>query len=61
MESIDKFEILVSNARQEADKFYNKGNNAAGTRLRTLMQEIKVLATQVRADVSERKNAAKEK
>jgi hypothetical protein len=36
-------------------KFYEKGNKAAGTRLRKGMQELKKLAQEIRVEVQERK------
>jgi hypothetical protein len=57
MENIEKLEVLVSEARLEATKFYEKGNKTAGTRLRAKMAEITVLCKSVRADVSTIKNA----
>ena len=40
----------LATATVEAEKFKN-GNKSAGVRLRGLMQDIKVLATEVRANV----------
>ena len=42
----------------EADfeKFYEKGNNAAGTRVRKGMQELKNLAQDIRVEVQNKKN-----
>lgn len=57
MENTDKLEVLVSEARAEATKFYEKGNKAAGTRLRAKMAEIQTLGKIVRMDVSAIKNA----
>jgi len=59
MEKIEQLEILVSEARVEAIKFYENGNASAGTRLRKKMAEIQVLTKQVRVDVSQIKNADK--
>jgi hypothetical protein len=39
------------------DKFYNKGNKAAGTRIRKGMQDLKVLAQDIRKEVQDSKNA----
>lgn len=53
------FEVLVQvieSAKIDAEKFVN-GNNAAGTRLRAKMQEVKNMAQAVRNDVSEVKNS----
>jgi hypothetical protein len=49
---------IVENAEDDFKKFYEKGNKAAGTRVRKAMQDIKAKAQEIRADVQERKNAA---
>jgi hypothetical protein len=43
----------------EADfeKFYDKGNQAAGTRVRKGMQDLKNLAQTIRTEVQDKKNA----
>ena len=56
---MNKFEQLVKKvegASMDAIKFYEKGNKAAGTRLRGFMQEVKALAQEVRSEVTEMKN-----
>ena len=53
---LNKLTALVGQANAEGEKFYGKNNKAAGTRLRKVLQEIKVLATDIRKDVSEKKN-----
>ena len=55
MEQIAKLKELIASAEADAEKF-NKGNNAAGTRLRNTMQQLKVTAQEVRTAVTERKN-----
>lgn len=57
----DQLKAVVEGAEKDAEKFYEKGNKAAGTRLRKAMQEIKGLATNVRKDVQGIKNTEKEK
>ncbi|HEY0654889.1 MAG TPA: histone H1, partial [Chryseosolibacter sp.] len=42
----------------DADKFYNKGNSAAGTRVRKGMQDLKNLAQAIRSEVQDIKNKA---
>lgn len=59
MEKFNELEIALSEARDEAEKFYNKGNKAAGTRLRVKLQKVKVLANDIRSNVSDIKNADK--
>ena len=41
---------------EDVDKFFNKGNNAAGTRVRKAMQDVKALAQAIRVEVQDRKN-----
>jgi len=38
-------------------KFYEKGNKAAGTRVRKGCQDVKNLCQEIRVDVSNKKNA----
>lgn len=50
-----KFERLkkaIQDAQGDAEKFYRKGNRAAGTRLRQQLLEIKNMAQDVRVEVS---------
>lgn len=53
MEKYNELLNLVEQVKNDAEKFFNKGNKAAGTRLRKTMQEIKRLAQEVRLQVSE--------
>jgi hypothetical protein len=57
MEKIEKLKALIAIAEADAEKFYNKGNAAAGTRLRKTMQDLKVAAQEVRTGVTEKKSA----
>ena len=57
MEKFAKVKELVASIEADADKFYNNGNSAAGTRLRKGMQDLKVLAQEIRTEVTEQKNA----
>jgi len=59
MEKFTKLKELLATVEADADKFYNAGNSAAGTRVRKAMQDLKVLAQDIRAEVTEKKNAAK--
>ncbi|HVW94390.1 MAG TPA: hypothetical protein VHA56_00310 [Mucilaginibacter sp.] len=59
MEKLAKLKELMATAEAEGDKFYNKNNAAAGTRLRNAMQQIKVLAQEIRTEVTEKKNEGK--
>lgn len=44
---------VVEATKVDAEKFFEKGNNSAGTRLRKSLQDIKKLAQEIRKDVSE--------
>jgi primosomal protein N'' len=56
MEKFQSLKALVATAETEAEKFYNKGNGAAGTRLRKTLQEIKTTAQAIRNEVTEKKS-----
>ncbi len=51
----EKLQELLNNASEDFEKFYDKKNKAAGTRVRKWMQELKNLAQEVRVDVQEKK------
>ncbi len=49
----DDFEVegKEQNLKEDFEKFFVKGNKAAGARIRKAMQEIKKLAQDIRVDV----------
>ena len=57
MEKFEKVKQLISNTERDAEKFYNANNAAAGTRVRKAMQELKAMATEIRKEISVKKNA----
>ena len=57
MSRLDDLIALLEEARADYDKFYEKGNNAAGTRVRKAMQEVKAAAQEIRVDVQNTKNS----
>lgn len=59
MDLILQLEALVAELKKNAEAFYNKGNKQAGTRVRKNAFDIKNLASDIRKNVSETKNAAK--
>lgn len=56
MQKFEELEKLVADAKEDARKFYQDGNKAAGTRVRKAMQEVKNLAQEIRLEIQERKN-----
>ena len=59
MKKFEELKALVATAEKDATAFYDKGNKAAGTRLRGALQQLKVLATTIRKEVTDQKNVAK--
>ena len=47
---------ILKETQDDHDKFFGTGNNAAGTRVRKAMQEVKTLAQELRLEVQETKN-----
>lgn len=52
MEKFNDLKALVASLEEDATKFFEKENKAAGVRLRKGLQEIKALAQVVRQEVS---------
>ena len=52
MELLEQLQEVLNSVQEDATKFYEKGNKAAGTRVRKAMQTIKTLAQDVRTEVS---------
>jgi hypothetical protein len=59
MEKFNQIKEVIAAVEQDAEQFYNKGNKAAGTRVRNGMQKLKTLASEVRSQVTELKNKDK--
>lgn len=57
MKKYEELVSVISESGNDAAKFYEKGNSAAGTRLRKAMQNIKALAQDIRVEVSAKKNS----
>lgn len=51
MERYKKLEEIITSLQSDFEKFYEKGNKAAGSRIRKGMQDLKVAAQYVRVDV----------
>jgi len=59
MKRFEQVKNLIVELEGDFDKFYDKKNQAAGTRIRKGMQELKNLAQEVRIEVQDIKNKAK--
>jgi hypothetical protein len=56
MATFDHLKKLIAELEVDAEKFYSKGNSAAGTRLRKGLQEIKSAAQAMRIEIQSKKN-----
>ena len=57
MKRFEQLKDLVASLEGDFSKFYDKKNQAAGTRVRKGMQEMKNLAQEIRVEVQNQKNA----
>jgi hypothetical protein len=57
MSRYDEVKGLVDEMEEDMNKFYNKGNKAAGTRARKSLQELKKLAQDIRVEIQDMKNS----
>ena len=57
MNTFSKVRELVMSLEDDFEKFYDKQNQAAGTRVRKGMQELKNMATEIRKSVQDMKNS----
>jgi hypothetical protein len=55
----EEFTKILEAAQGDFEKFYDKGVASAGTRVRKALQELTVLAKEVRKNVTEVKNERK--
>ncbi|WP_296621813.1 histone H1 [Marivirga sp.] len=56
MKRFEQVRDLIMNLEGDFEKFYDKENQAAGTRVRKGMQELKNLAQEIRIEVQDVKN-----
>jgi hypothetical protein len=57
MKRFEQIKSLILSLEGDFEKFYDKDNQAAGTRVRKGMQDLKTLAQDIRAEVQDKKNA----
>lgn len=58
MEKYQTLRDLILGLEEDFSKFYEKNNQAAGTRVRKGMQDLKTLAQDIRIEVQDLKNKA---
>ncbi|NEM97935.1 histone H1 [Pontibacter burrus] len=59
--NFSKLRDLVMSLEADFEKFYDKGNAAAGTRVRKGMQDLKNMAQDIRKEVQDMKNSTADK
>lgn len=57
MEKFNDLEKMVAELKEDVTKFYEKGNKAAGVRVRKVLQDIKALSQEIRKDISTQKKS----
>ena len=57
MEKFEEIKNLINSLEEDVVKFYEKGNKAAGVRIRKSMQDLKTMAQELRLNVQEVKNS----
>lgn len=57
MSKFSEVRDLVMSLEGDFEKFYEKGNQAAGTRVRKGMQDLKNMAQDIRKEVQDMKNS----
>ncbi|MDP2187780.1 MAG: histone H1 [Sphingobacteriaceae bacterium] len=56
MNEFEAIKSMLMSLEKDFEKFYDKGNNAAGTRVRKGLQDLKNKCQEIRLDVQGRKN-----
>jgi hypothetical protein len=56
MSRLEEIQQILKTVEADFDKFYSNNNQAAGTRIRKAMQDLKKKAQEVRAEVQDMKN-----
>ena len=56
MSRFTELQDFVSGLERDFNQFYDKGNKAAGTRVRKAMQELKQKAQDIRVEIQDKKN-----
>ncbi len=56
MSRIEEVKSLMTELEEDMEKFYDKGNKAAGTRARKQLQDLKKLSQEIRIEIQDMKN-----
>lgn len=58
MENFNDLKTMIASMEEDVVKFYEKGNKAAGVRVRKALQEVRTLAQAMRLEVSAKNKEA---
>jgi hypothetical protein len=59
MEKFTNLQGILDGMKTDIEKFYEKSQNAAGTRLRKELNNLRKLAAEIRKDIQEVRNSRK--
>jgi len=59
MNRIEQVKNMIAELEDDMNKFYEKGNKAAGTRARKQLQELKKVSQEIRLEIQDMKNSGK--
>lgn len=59
MEKFQELNKILDSMKTDIEKFYDKGQNAAGTRLRKELNNLRKLAADIRKDIQEMRASRK--
>jgi DNA polymerase/3'-5' exonuclease PolX len=59
MSRIEQVKNMITELEEDMNKFYEKGNKAAGTRARKQLQELKKVSQEIRLEIQDMKNSGK--
>lgn len=59
MEKFSDLQKKLDDMKTDIEKFYSKGQNAAGTRLRKSLNELKKVASDIRKEIQETRASRK--
>lgn len=59
MEKLNQLHEILESMKTDIEKFYEKGQNAAGTRLRKSLNDLRKKAAEIRKDIQDERTKRK--
>lgn len=59
MDNLNQLHEILEGMKTDAEKFYDKGQNAAGTRLRKALNDLRKKAADIRKEIQEERSKRK--